>query len=175
MGDRPAEFELCRPDTLLRAVRASTSQMSHQSFRTDFSRRTFLKTFSYAPVALLLAPLRGLGAFANPPYLFPFADLRITPRYPSRSPLDEMIALVPAGSDAFVTEKFAAEIQEVLDRWAIQLKKNATALDALSEFSDAGIKSSSMTDKNPLRRNESPNSFPTIRLPSLMRPWQSPA
>ena len=105
MGNRQGGFELCRPDTLLRAVRASTSQMSHQFFRTEFSRRTFLKTFSYAPVALLPAPLRAFGAIAPPPHLFPFTDLRITPRYPSRSPLDEMIALVSPGSDVFVTEK----------------------------------------------------------------------
>ena len=47
----------------------------------------------------------------------PFTDSRLTPHYPAKSPLDDVLRLVTPGSDEFVTEKYAAEINSLLDEW----------------------------------------------------------
>src|SRR5262249_20027400 len=39
------------------------------------------------------------------------AEFRLQPDYPSPSPLDEMLRLAMPGTDAFVTEKYAAQLQ----------------------------------------------------------------
>src|SRR5262245_22108764 len=88
-----------------------------------FNRREFLRhlgfaTSSVVPV-LLPAPLRALagpivGSRAGLGYAVgeeALADFRLTPAYPSRSPLDELLRLAAPGTDAYVTEKFAAELQ----------------------------------------------------------------
>jgi Tfp pilus assembly protein PilF/peroxiredoxin len=109
-----------------------------------FSRRALLKTLQYAPVALLPAPWKSLSAIGAPlPWEgLRFADLRITPRYPSRSPLDEMMGLVAPGSDQFVTEKYATQIAERLKRWASNLKQPHLGLELLGSLTDGSLQGS---------------------------------
>src|SRR5262249_34452280 len=81
---------------------------------TTLNRRDFLSRLGYAAPALLPAPL---GSYASFPRSLPLgdpalADSRLTPSYPSPSPLDEMLRLVAAGSDAYITEKYAASLQQ---------------------------------------------------------------
>src|ERR1700757_2528387 len=98
------------------------------------SRRTFLRGMRWAPTLFLPAPMRAFpfGAkFAAPPRAlnsFPFADYRLTPHYPTKSPLDDMLRLVAPGSDEFVTEKYAFEIGRLLDEWGQTLKTSPPAL-----------------------------------------------
>ncbi len=75
------------------------------------------------PLFLRPAPFSGLSlltslteAHAAPD--IPFSDLRITPRYPTRSPLEDVLRLVAPGSDEFVTEGYAFALGQVLDLWS---------------------------------------------------------
>jgi len=72
----------------------------------------------YASPALLPASFRmrgwrclggsgGANAFGNDA----LADYRLAPEYPSNSPLDAMLRLAVPGTDAYLTEKYAAELQ----------------------------------------------------------------
>jgi Flp pilus assembly protein TadD/peroxiredoxin len=99
----------------------------------------------WAPVLFVPAPMRAFpfGAkFAAPPRAlpsFPFADYRLTPHYPAKSPLDDVLRLVAPGSDEFVTEKYAFEIARLLDGWSEALKTAPPALGVLAQFIDASL------------------------------------
>jgi len=68
--------------------------------------------------APLCAGLRGNSirpAFSSAiPY---FSEGQITPHYPAASPLEDVLRLVQPGTDSFITEKYAADVQDVLNRW----------------------------------------------------------
>jgi tetratricopeptide (TPR) repeat protein len=112
------------------------------------SRREFLKGMRWASLAFLPAPLQVFGssnfpaASAGPSGAVPsflLADYRLRPHYPAKSPLDDVLALLAPGSDAFVTEKYAAEIGRNLANWSRALKTGAPAIDVLAKFVDGGI------------------------------------
>ena len=80
--------------------------------------------------------------YAAPPRAipsFPFADYRLTPHYPAKSPLDDVLRLVAPGSDEFVTEKYAFEIAHRLDGWSQALKAAPPAVGVLGQFIDASL------------------------------------
>ena len=85
------------------------------------SRRAFLKRMGIAPVVLHPASFYGLrfgfpfATLEHPPLAL--ADFRLKPSYPARSPLEDVLRRVPAGSDEFVTEKYASEIEMILRNW----------------------------------------------------------
>jgi Flp pilus assembly protein TadD/peroxiredoxin len=116
-----------------------------------FSRRTFLKRMRWAPVLFLPAPLH---ASASRPVLgetpgdrnssFHFADLRFTPHYPVKSPLDEVLRRVVPGADEYVTEKYAFEIMRLLDEWSRGLQAAAPAASVLAKFLDAAMQGVSL-------------------------------
>ena len=57
---------------------------------------------------------------------FPFADYRLTPHYPKKSPLEDVLRYVAPGSDQYITEKYAMEISQLLAEWAKELRGNAS-------------------------------------------------
>src|SRR4051794_36080371 len=77
-----------------------------------FSRRRFLRGMRWVPVLFLPAPMHAVefcAASAKPGAAIPpfsFADVRLTPHYPAKSPLDEVLRLVVPGTDEYVTEKY---------------------------------------------------------------------
>jgi hypothetical protein len=82
-----------------------------------------------APLIFRVAPFCGASlAFGAPPVSpdqkagFPFSDIRLIPRYPTKSPLADVLRLVPPGSDEYVTEKYAFEIELILKQWSEALK-----------------------------------------------------
>jgi Flp pilus assembly protein TadD/peroxiredoxin len=86
-------------------------------------RREFLQQMGYASSALLPAPLgwtcKAILSGSN--LAFPLgkdalADYRLSPTYPSRSPLDEMLRLAAPGTDAYLTEKYVADLRGWFDR-----------------------------------------------------------
>ena len=93
-----------------------------------------------APLLLRPAPLSGLSLLTRPTEErsaseAPFSEVRFEPRYPVRSPLEDVLRLVPPGSDEYVTEAHAFAIERVLDRWAQSfatgnLHELRTSLDA---------------------------------------------
>src|SRR6201999_4456727 len=95
-----------------------------KSGRHRMSRRKFLQGMSMAPLLYRASSLWGplLPPLGNPGKLprtaaFPFADVRLTPHYPSRSPLEDVLRRVAPGNDEFVTEKYALELEGVFRRW----------------------------------------------------------
>lgn len=93
------------------------------------SRRAILKAFRFAPLLFRAAPLCAF-AHSNEPVagaiqhgeLFPFSEIRLKPNYPSPSPLADVLALVDPGTDEYITEKYALEIETVLKQWGEALK-----------------------------------------------------
>jgi len=100
----------------------------------------------WAPVLFLPAPLLG-SPFAGFPQAvtaesnshFPPSDLRLTPHYPAKSPLDDVLRLVSPGFDEYVTEKYAYEIATVLDEWSRSLRATPPAPDDAAKFLDVAI------------------------------------
>ncbi len=119
--------------------------MARRKDEKHISRRTFLRGMRCVPVLFVPAPLRSLpfGAkLAAPPRaipFFPFADPRLSPHYPVKSPLDDVLRLVAPGADEFVTEKYASEIARLLNSWGQALKTAPPALSALANFLDPSL------------------------------------
>src|SRR5689334_7693309 len=101
-----------------------------ESKKETLSRRNFLLTMGWAPFVFSSAPLfassfrRGTGAVLAGGAPVPFSDFRITPHYPSKSPLDDVFRLVAPGLDQYVTEKYAYEIMPLLSGWSERLKSS---------------------------------------------------
>jgi hypothetical protein len=121
------------------------------------SRRSLLKTMGLAPLILRTAPLHGWSflpgfstAMASENRAFPLSDIRLTPRYPARSPLEDVLRLLPPGSDEYVTEKYAFEIEALLTQWSHSLKASAGDLSALATFLDPSIQASSLVPETVL-------------------------
>ena len=82
-----------------------------------------------------------------------FSDVRLTPHYPSPSPLADILGLVAPGSDSYITEKYAVEIEAILSRWGQDLKDSPRSHTTLAKSLDASIRASALapTRKSPLR------------------------
>ncbi len=141
-----------------RAIPRGHLRMARYKDERHISRRTFLREMRWAPVLFVPAPMRALpfGAKgASPPRGIPsfsLYDFRLTPHYPAKSPLEDVLRLVAPGTDEFVTEKYAFEIARLLNDWGQALKAVPPALSALAKFLDGSA---------PLQ------SFSTLRLKGL--------
>ena len=119
--------------------------------RRPFSRRAFLRGMRWAPVLFLPAPMLGShfrsflpAAPADQNSPFPFADFRLTPHYPAKSPLDDVLRLVLPGSDEYVTEKYTSEILPLLDEWSRGIRATPPAPTLVAKFLDASIEATSL-------------------------------
>ncbi len=65
---------------------------------------------------------------------FAFTDVRLTPHYPAKSPLADILRLVAPGSDEYVTEKYAFEIESLLKQWSQTLRTSARDLSTLAKL-----------------------------------------
>src|SRR2546430_14393198 len=74
----------------------------------------------------------------------PFADSRLSPRYPAKSPLDDVLRQVVPGTDEYVAEKYAFEIMRLLNEWSRALKEAPPALSVLAEILSASIEGASL-------------------------------
>ncbi len=108
--------------------RRTNRMRAHKSDAT-VSRRRLLKQLACAPAILRAAPLCAGSSLAlshdsaQPSVgTAPVHDFRISPKYPSRSPLEDVLRLVPAGSDQYVTEKYVSETAWVLKQWGVHLQ-----------------------------------------------------
>jgi Flp pilus assembly protein TadD/peroxiredoxin len=95
----------------------------------NLSRRALLKRMGLAPVLLRPSPifasfklLEKLGAPRSSEDALSFTDVRYLPHYPSASPLANVLRLVPPGSDEYITEKYATEVEAALRVLAQGLK-----------------------------------------------------
>jgi tetratricopeptide (TPR) repeat protein/peroxiredoxin len=117
-----------------------------QTNRRSLSRRAILKGLSFAPLLFRPAPLRGLALLAprDSQPDFSYADVRLTPHYPSPNPLAPILALVNPGSDSYVTEKYAVEIEALLRRWAASLRSSPTDHSVLLPSLDPELRGASL-------------------------------
>ncbi len=117
----------------------------HKNQNQIFSRRAILKNMGLAPLLLRPAPFHGYSLLWRPNRNLdiPFSDGRLTPHYPAKSPLEDLLRLVPPGSDEYVTEKHAFEIDLLLKQWSRALKRPVRDLSALANSLDPSIEASS--------------------------------
>ncbi|HEY0784314.1 MAG TPA: VCBS repeat-containing protein, partial [Acidobacteriaceae bacterium] len=92
-----------------------------------WTRRAVLKSLGSTSLLLAPGPLYGSPLLSAPfsrpgGRAFDFADAHLTPRYPARSPLQDVLRLVAPGSDEYRTERHAFEIEAVLRSWAAHFK-----------------------------------------------------
>jgi hypothetical protein len=133
-----------------------TSRIQEQS--RVLSRRAFIEAMGLAPLVFRPAGLFGTSFLLPPPDSFPsqssplpFSDLRLTPRYPQTSPLTDVLRLVPAGSDAYITEKYSTEIEAQLKQWGQGLTESPHNLRPLSNMIAPMVDASTL---------DSPRQFP---------------
>ncbi len=108
-----------------------------------------------APLALRPAPFRGSslllaasGSLRFEKSAFPFSEVRLTPHYPAKSPLEDVLRLVAPGSDEYVTEKYAFEIGTLLQQWSEALRESVIDFSVMATVLDAAIEATSLvTDK----------------------------
>ena len=109
------------------------------------TRRALLKSLGAAPLLLSPSPLPGFGLlFGSEPSThpeFPLADFRLTPHYPERSPLQDLLRLVAPGSDEYATEKYAFELAAVLRQWSAALR--AGTPEKIASSFDASLRAAS--------------------------------
>lgn len=93
------------------------------------SRRALLRALGLAPLLLRPSPFYGLPLlFGRPDEVprsgapFPFSDVRLSPRYPAQSPLEDVLRLVAPGTDEYTEEKYAFEIGSILQQWVQAFK-----------------------------------------------------
>ena len=107
------------------------------------SRRAFLRSMGWAPALFLAAPFQVQGLPTVRPaatvghgssFFFPLADSRLTPHYPSKAPLDDVLRRVTPGLDEYVTETYALEITEILSAWSTGLRATAPDLTSMARF-----------------------------------------
>jgi len=113
------------------------------------SRRAILKSIGLTPLLLRPAAFCGFPVLCGSPAIdsgqkppFPFSDVRLIPRYPSRSPLADVLGLVAPGSDEYIAEKYAAEIEAILKQWGEDLKASVRNHATLERSLDASIEAS---------------------------------
>ncbi len=127
-----------------------------------FSRRAFLKSMGWAPIIFRPAPFFGSSPLFDSPEhtrfeqpAFPFADIRLSPHYPAQSPLAEVLRLVQPGSDEYITEKYANEIESILDQWSRALKSSPHDHRQLADFLDPSIQGTSFSVVNESKQRSS--------------------
>jgi tetratricopeptide (TPR) repeat protein/peroxiredoxin len=102
----------------------------------------------WAPLALRSAPLHGaaglFGISAFDLTTSQLFDARFSPKYPAKSPLEDVLRLVAPGSDEFVTEAYASEIGKTLETWSHSFTAPGRNLFELENSIDPGIEATSL-------------------------------
>jgi Flp pilus assembly protein TadD/peroxiredoxin len=123
------------------------------------SRRVFLRRLQWAPLLFLPAPIEGLllggpesaRRASSQTASLPFADFRLTPHYPLKSPLDEVLRRIVPGTDEYITEKYADEITQILSGWGRDLKAGQSASAAPAKFIDPSIEAAPLLPAQEVR------------------------
>ncbi len=123
----------------------------HTTKPHQLSRRALLQGLAFTPLLLRASPLHGSSLLFGSNTILPdadlplaFSDIRLSPRYPKQSPLEDILRLVPPGSDEFVTEKYAADIQSLLDQWSTALKTNIPGDSVLDKLLHPSIQGANL-------------------------------
>ena len=110
-------------------------KFSLKSPNPQVSRRAIIKSLGFAPFLLRSAPIFpfcSTEAVAGSSLdNFSLAEARLSPHYPVQPPLADILKLVPPGSDDYPLEKFAVEIESLLDQWSRALQKGVDPAEAI--------------------------------------------
>src|SRR4051812_2724667 len=110
---------------------------SPRKFHPEISRRSILKSLSFAPFLLRSSPIIPFCLLSHAEVSaeeFSMADVRLSPHYPAHSPLADILRMVPAGSDGFPLEKFAIEIESQLEKWGKALQERTNDVTAIASL-----------------------------------------
>jgi Flp pilus assembly protein TadD/peroxiredoxin len=127
------------------------------------SRRTFLQKMGMAPVFLHTAPFFS----ANWPFLHTsllqsgqtsraWFEFHLKPNYPAKSPLEDVLHYVDPGTDEFVTEKYAFEIEQELRQWSTSLIRSARDLEPLARLLDTSVEATSLKQEQETKLRTAP-------------------
>jgi tetratricopeptide (TPR) repeat protein len=97
------------------------------------------------------APILGRALFEEASLAnndFSPTDFRLLPRYPSQSPLTDIFRLVQPGSDEYPLERYAAEIESILNGWGTALQRSLKNVSALAAFIGTEIEASEIDAVN---------------------------
>jgi len=98
----------------------------------------------FLPAPFHASPFRLLPTEIGRDPSFPFTDIRLTPHYPAKSPLDNVLLKVIPGTDEYVTEKYAFEIVQLLGEWSRALKTAPPALATFTKFIAPSVEAASL-------------------------------
>jgi tetratricopeptide (TPR) repeat protein len=102
------------------------------------------------PILLRMAPLgsslltQNLWSSVGPPTLG-LEEFYLKPNYPTKSPLEDVLRLVPPGTDEFITEKYAFQIEQELKQWSVSLIRSGRDLSSLAGLLDNSISATALT------------------------------
>lgn len=119
--------------------------LSPGSSKQILSRRSVLKSMAFAPLLLRPASLAGLRrlrlAGEMPDWATDLAmgEVRLQPHYPQESPLAAVMRFVQPGLDGYITEKYAAEIEDKLRQWSGALCSSSDARATLAGLIDPAV------------------------------------
>ncbi len=114
----------------------------------------------WASAGLVAAPLPGYPArFRSDRSLPPSlalptgGDDRLTPHYRQPARIDEVLRKVEPGFDAFITEKYAEQIEAVLAKWSAELCQSPAGFVSVENSLSPSLEASSLTpaQRQPLR------------------------
>jgi Flp pilus assembly protein TadD/peroxiredoxin len=94
----------------------------------------------WVPLLLRPAPFYGSSLLLGSSPLFPLNDVRLTPHYPAKSPLEDVFRLVPPGSDEYVTEEYAFALDALLKAWG----RGGLEVTALADLLTPSISATSL-------------------------------
>lgn len=101
----------------------------------DAGRRNLLLQFCYgAGASLIPTKLWGMN-FPDPHPVIPdnsSAGFCLRPRYRSERPLDSTLLKVEPGSDAFISEKYAAQLAAIFSEWSASLMRSPRETKAIA-------------------------------------------
>ena len=108
------------------------------SHPSDPSRRDFLVRFCQATGGTFIPGVLGTTAFAFPPEEFHRHSqdglAQLHPSYRDQRPIDQLLLKVQPGLDAFITEKYAAEIEALLAKWSSGLLNSPPDVQSIAQI-----------------------------------------
>jgi tetratricopeptide (TPR) repeat protein/peroxiredoxin len=137
-----------------------------------FSRREFLKTISCIPAALVPSSfaLSSSSSPARHDRSFAFSPERLTPHYPTKSPLDDLLLQIEPGRDEYVSEKYAYEIADLLHDWSRQLTSQADLIGSLKTLANESMAATPLIPGQVVPvRSEGPIQVVRRKFPSSIR------
>src|SRR6266567_7419411 len=109
---------------------SSLGERSKARRRGGVGRREFLaRSCFWASAGLMASPLRSfsyaLPLSAQRGFPVNAVDARLIPHYRQPASIDAILRQVEPGSDAFITEKYAEQIEAALAKWTTALTQSA--------------------------------------------------